>query len=664
MTRFIFVRVGAVLLIAVVALLVARYFITQSLSCVPACINASLINRDLRNTDLSKTSFVEANLQRSNLTGSNLRWVDFSGANLSNAVLADTDLREAKLIGANLTGADLRGANVKGADMSGAVLDGADLTQVDLTETRLNGISLIGTKLVQANLTQVLLAGVSLTSADLNGANLTGANISGTAMSRANLSGAIMVNSDVAGTWLNLANLTGADLTGADLSGSSLIGANLASARLGGARLTGANLIGALFLGTDLRSASLQGIRLVTSEILPRDFADPELADLNEIDLSAVIVDANLRGVQHNDETQWPSGKLILLAGLLGQEFAEVVAAQEAAVPTPEPTPIPAEEEAVAAPLIGQPEEEGPAITFALSGPGRANTKNLYNLFQAQGYTDTIGFWDVSTSAAIPLLCETSEVDAILMAKVITDGEMEACRAAGHELIGIEIGTAPLVFITDLGNTFFTDLTFSEIPLFFTAERWKEIRPDWPDELIMRFFTDPGLSAFAGLRQEFFGESESDPIATAPNTIFESSEPLLVQAIANTPNSLGLFSMNVFVQNAEILKMATIGGITPNTTTVASGTYTLTQPLMLYSDLARTQEKPEVGYFLWYHLDNDKTLLERAGFISSSPERLEQSHQNLAFIPRSPLFPLSGEGAGGGSAPETGQGSPTSTPTP
>lgn len=667
MTRFIFVRVGALLLIIAVALLAARYFISQSLNCIPICISVNLMDRNMRNVDLSKVDFTEATLQGSDMSGANLRWADLSGAKLNNAVLANTDLRGAKLIGTDLRGADLRGALLDGADMSGADLGNADMTQLILTRTRLNGVSLIGTKLVQADLSGTILAGIDISKADLSGANLSGANLAGSSLSQANLSGAILVGADLAGTWLNLINLTGANLTNADLSGASLIGANLASANLGKARLTGACVVGALFLGTDLRSASLQGIRLVTSELLPRDYLDPTLANLNELQRSTLIVDANLRGVQYNDQTQWPRGKLILLAGLLGQAFAEEVAAQEAALPTPEPTPIAEVEAEAEAPVevIGQPEEIEPAITFALSGPGKSLTQNLYDSFQSQGYTNTIGFREVQTKDAIRLLCESGEVDAILMDRKLATEELEMCTTAGHELIGIEVGTIPLVFITNPANTSFTDIAFSEIPLLFTAEKWNHIRDDWSDELIMRFFADPESSPLVRIRQNFFIDSETDPIAEAPNTIFNANETQLVQAISSTADGIGIFSLSTYVQNAEILQIATIDGVEPNTTTVSSQAYTLTEPLMLYGDLARIEEKPEIGYFLWFHLDNANALLERASFVVPNADVAALNSENMAAIPTPPPPSAPGEGASGEQTePTDGEAPPEGTSTP
>lgn len=667
MTRFIFIRVGALLLIIATALFVARYFITQSLDCVPICINVNLMGRDMRDTDLQKVNFTQATLQGSDFSGANLRWADLSGARLNNAVLANADLRGAKLLGTDLRDADLRGARLEGADMSGALLDKADMTQLDLTRTHLGGVSLIGTKLVQADLSQVELAGVDLSSANLSGANLSGANLAGSSLSRADFSGAILIGADLAGTWLNLANLPGANLTQADLSGASMIGANLASANLGHARLTGACLIGALFLGTDLRSASLQGIRLVTSELLPLDFLDPEIASLNELQRSTLIVDANLRGVQYNDETQWPRGKLVLLAGLLGQAFAEEVAAQEAALPTPEPTPIVEEtaEDASVEVVIGQPEEGQPAITFALAGPGKAFMRGLYDIFQSQGYTDTIGFRDVEAQDALRLLCESAEVDAILVDRRLTSDELAMCSTNGHELLDMEVGTIPLVFIRNPTNTFLTDIAYTEIPNLFTAERWSAIRNDWPDELIMRFFADPKSSALERIRQEFFADAETDPISAAPNTVFNTNEIQLIQEISSTPDGIGLFSLSIYAQNAEILGMTTIDGVMPTTMTVTSGAYTLTQPMILYSDLARIQEKPEIGYFLGFQLDNANPIVERAGFVAPHPDLIAKSREKLADIPMPSQTPSPDGGTDGEDAtPDADEPAPEGTPTP
>ncbi len=283
-----------------------RYAIVRPITCTPDCIGENLLGSDLAGLNLARTNFVEANLQGADLHEANLRQVDLSGANLSTANLRNADLSEAQLIGTNLTGADLGGSRLSGANLNGAILDQADLTAVDLSELTLKGASFREAKLTNAQLSRANLNGIQFAKANLSGAILNEASLSGANLSGADLSGASLQSVDLTGAWLNLTNLTGADLTNADLSGSRLIGAQLISINLSGGHLQGAVAIGASLNGANLRGADLRQLRGLASQLNEDDFQlDPELAELNELQLSTLVQDVQMKGVAFDALTQW-----------------------------------------------------------------------------------------------------------------------------------------------------------------------------------------------------------------------------------------------------------------------------------------------------------------------------------------------------------------------
>ena len=297
-------------LVVVATFVVAWYQIVSVQSCRPDCIGANLLRRDLRGFDLHGGKLVGANLSEANLSGVNLSGADLSGALLTRSNLENADLQGAVILGADLTGAILTGAQLDGADLSGSVLNEAILTGVDLRQATLAGVWFKGAELVDANLEGITLTTTDLGSAKLNGANLTNANLSGSTLSGADLSGARLSGANLSGSWLNRTLLIGANLTKADLSGVGLIGANLASADLTASNLVGAVLIGVDLKGATLHAANLQSVRLLHSELTELDFADPVIAELNELQRSRVLVDARLDGISFDEQTVWPNEAL------------------------------------------------------------------------------------------------------------------------------------------------------------------------------------------------------------------------------------------------------------------------------------------------------------------------------------------------------------------
>jgi len=285
-----------------------RYWIVIGVSCLPDCVGANLVGRDLSKARLNNANFVNANLSRVDLSEAQLQNTDLSGALLMRANLEGADLRNAKFLGANLQKANLAGANLAGARFDGADLTEADLTAIDFRETSLLGVNLENAEMESVDLTGVILIAADLINVKLNGARIINADLSGATLSRADLSGVQLSGSNLSGAWLNLATLIGADLTNADLSGASLIGADLASANFGSSRLLGATLVGADMNGANLGGVNLLGARLYSSELTEADLMlDRAIEELNELQRSQLLVDAEWEGATFDTQTVWPN---------------------------------------------------------------------------------------------------------------------------------------------------------------------------------------------------------------------------------------------------------------------------------------------------------------------------------------------------------------------
>lgn len=305
-------RLFLIILLISTIFYIVRFWVIVGIDCAPECVGVDLATRDLRGLNLVGANFVDANLSRTNFQDTVLIGANFIAANLTGANLQGVDLTNAKLMGANLDSANLSGAILTGADLSGADLVGADLTGMDLTETIIRGAHFSGAELEGADFAGTTLNSVGMSRARLNGANMQGVDLRGADMSGADLSGVQLTGSNLNGVQLNLAILIGAELRNADLTGATLIGATLTSADLSESRMVGTHLSGANLKGANLNDTNLMDAQVRATDLDDeKDIQiDPVLAELNELQLAPIKVDASFDGVDSNPKTEWPDTEI------------------------------------------------------------------------------------------------------------------------------------------------------------------------------------------------------------------------------------------------------------------------------------------------------------------------------------------------------------------
>lgn len=615
-----------------------RLWVIYPTNCLPNCSGTTLNNRDFEGYDFRNVIMVEADLRGSDMRNADLSDADFSGAKMSGVNLSNANLTGAKFIGTDLTGADLRNTILENTDFSGAQLTNANLTRTDLTKARLAGTLLNDARLVEVNLAGVMLSGASINNADLTGSNLRSITVAGSALSNTDLSGAILSNADLSGAWINRSNLSGTDLSGSNLAGSSLIGTDLSSADLTNSSLVGVTAVGADFSGAILNGANLTGVRLFRFELKPEDLtSDPVLAALNELQLSQVVVNANLSGVAFNETTLWPSGKRALLRALLGTAFAEsqfeaLLSNAAAAVPT---SPIGTGTDTTNAPQPPDPAEVRGNIAAVGSSDVLTLTQMITEQFTEQGYRGTIDIEPVEVHTGFELFCQPeSEIDILNASRTIQDAELAICATIGIAPVRFRIGTDAIAVVVNPSNQFAQDVTLAELAKMFTVERWNDVNPDWPSESIVRYIPS-GESASRDLfLRTVFGASSNDANGSAllfdvPGTVLNETDEKLILGVARDRNGVGFVPFDVYQQNAHLLSIISINGVELNAATVESGEYALARPLLLYANPDVLRKKPQVAAFLDFYLANVRSLNDLVSYFISSDLVLGQARTTL-----------------------------------
>ena len=153
--------------------------------------------------------------------------------------------------------------------------------------------------------------GPSLAGGDFRGARLRGRvlldiDLSKSTLDRCGLREAELSDADLSGARLNHADLRGANLKKADLSGAELVGADLRESSLEDANLSG--ILTQPDVPEDLKTTAMEGDTTSFAKA-NLSFANLTGANLRGADLrGAYLSYADLSGVKHDSETQWPDG--------------------------------------------------------------------------------------------------------------------------------------------------------------------------------------------------------------------------------------------------------------------------------------------------------------------------------------------------------------------
>ncbi|MFC3528989.1 substrate-binding domain-containing protein [Paracoccus mangrovi] len=224
------------------------------------------------------------------------------------------------------------------------------------------------------------------------------------------------------------------------------------------------------------------------------------------------------------------------------------------------------------------------------------------------------------SSAGLKKFCEgvgENTIDIANASRPIKDSEKEACKAAGvTEIMEVRIGYDGIVFASDINGN---DFAFTAADWFnaLAAEvvqdgkivanpytKWSEIRADLPDQEILAFvpgtkhgtrevFEEKVIAAgceetgaaevFTAEKGEDDGEAACMSLRTDGKSVdIDGDYTETLARIQSAPNGIGVFGLSFYENNTDKLKVATIGGITPSTETIAKGEYPVSRPLFFY----------------------------------------------------------------------------------
>ncbi|MBP0018815.1 MAG: substrate-binding domain-containing protein [Cyanobacteria bacterium SBLK] len=250
----------------------------------------------------------------------------------------------------------------------------------------------------------------------------------------------------------------------------------------------------------------------------------------------------------------------------------------------------------------------------------------LYNRFIEEGFSGVIEIESITSGVGFRLFCEGT-TDIASASRRMEERFRQECQKRGLNPIPFRIGTSAVVIIVNAQNNFVNNISLEELAEIFTAEKWSDVNPNWPDEDIIRFIpiAESGIVDFFGAR---ILAEDFESLIEATNTTENEDQNLVARSVAVEPYGVAFVSYAYYKANSRELNLVPIQGITANLETVNSERYPLTRPLFLYSDAKIMQEKPQVAAFINFFLSNVNEEIPKVGYFPATVEALDEAELN------------------------------------
>ena len=306
----------------------------------------------------------------------------------------------------------------------------------------------------------------------------------------------------------------------------------------------------------------------------------------------------------------------------------------EAPAPTTaaEPTVAPGEPAAPEDPIaMYMPDAVSGNIITAGSSTVFPLTERMKQRFEEEGFTGNLTVDSIGSGAGLERFCVAGETDIANASRAIRDTEIESCAGIDRTVVGFLVGIDALAVVVSSENDFVNDVTIEELALIYsTATTWSDVRPEWPNEPILRFSpgTDSGTFDYfvEAIMEEVLGDTGRDAILASDGTQYSEDDNVLVQGVQGSPYAIGYFGYAYYEENASTLKALSVNSIAPTAETAESGEYPISRPLFIYSSTEIMQEKPQVSSFIYFYITNVVDEILDVGYF---PVSEDQAQENL-----------------------------------
>ncbi len=161
------------------------------------------------------------------------------------------------------------------------------------------------------------------------------------------------------------------------------------------------------------------------------------------------------------------------------------------------------------------------------------------------------------------------------------------------------------------------------------AQKWSDVRDDWPDQEFDLYGPASTSGTFDWFNNNIVGEDRNH---TAQHQPTEEDETI-VSGIRDNPNAMGYFGYAYYNSNTDLVKALEVDGgdgcTPPSLANAKDGSYPMARPLFIYVAKSALQRE-EVYEFMKFYLKRAETdAVQKIGYVPSSTEQL---HKNVGKL--------------------------------
>ncbi|MFW6449320.1 MAG: PstS family phosphate ABC transporter substrate-binding protein [Halobacteriota archaeon] len=215
----------------------------------------------------------------------------------------------------------------------------------------------------------------------------------------------------------------------------------------------------------------------------------------------------------------------------------------------------------------------------------------------------------------------------------VDETEVEQCTSNGVTPIEFQVATDALTVVVNPDADWIECLSVAELREIWRsdgAERWSDVRADWPDEPFELYGADTTSGTFDYFVEAIIGEDathRSDYYATERDRI-------VVQGVRGSPYTMGYFGFAYYSENPDQITAVAIddgdGCTLPSLETAMTGEYTpLSRPLFTYV-AKESLRRPSVQRFVRYYLEQAATdAVSDVGYVPVTEEVRDDNLERL-----------------------------------
>lgn len=300
---------------------------------------------------------------------------------------------------------------------------------------------------------------------------------------------------------------------------------------------------------------------------------------------------------------------------------------------------------------------EAPALTGQVVVSGSSTVEPISALI-AETFNETVSA-DVAievtgpgTSDGFERFC-AGETDISDASRRVKQSEIDACAAAGIEVIELKVAIDGLSIITSVNNTAVTCLSFADLYALLGPESqgfdsWADAQAlakelgsttTFPDAPLV--VTAPGeesgtFGSFVEIVIGEFNEARGKEATTRPDYTASANDNVIIEGIAGTDTSLGWVGYAFAEENIDRVKLLEVDGgdgcIAPTPETIATNTYPISRDLYIYVNKAKAEANPAVAAYVDYYMASGTiaTALETVPYVPLAADALATSQATWA----------------------------------